>query len=410
MGVTDPQARQGIALANYAFAFEVGWFFRELPDPDYGVDAQAEEPDASGRPSGRLLGIQIKGGRTWFERPSADGRFWRVGVKKQNVAYWRNYALPVIFVICDLDRRSAYWAHITESNLRAAGTAFELQIPKANLLDASASQWLSALVARASTRTDEEQVRQRVALDGEWISMLAAGERLFVEAEEHLDQSSRPPSVHLVAEDGAVRRDWPVTLVPGRDLAEALREVFPWARLENDRAASVDPGSVSSPGPPSVGPFEKDDEVARWRLELHLNQVGKKFVQEGRPSDEELDEALSELELEVARAEERKTAEYFGDIIDVPVGRLMERVVYLPEDKALEMPIGADEVLWSDPDDRFPVAAVLLAHATRREPSQALAEAFLARFGHVFDDNGQGWTLPCRDIDDWLDDLGVARS
>jgi hypothetical protein len=54
------------AITNNVF----GWFFREQPIGDYGVDAHIEEM-VNGRPTGKLIALQIKTGKSYF-RPQGD--------------------------------------------------------------------------------------------------------------------------------------------------------------------------------------------------------------------------------------------------------------------------------------------------------------------------------------------------
>ena len=51
--------------ANYFT--EIGWFFREQPILDFGLDAFVEIGE-NGRPSGNFIALQVKGGKSNFLR------------------------------------------------------------------------------------------------------------------------------------------------------------------------------------------------------------------------------------------------------------------------------------------------------------------------------------------------------
>ncbi len=75
---------------------DLKWF---LPQPllDFGVDAQAEIVADDDLVAGRLLGLQIKGGDSWFSHPERD-EGWVFRENNDHLAYWLGYSLPVIGV------------------------------------------------------------------------------------------------------------------------------------------------------------------------------------------------------------------------------------------------------------------------------------------------------------------------
>ena len=58
-------------------------------------------------------------------------------------------------------------------------------------------------------------------------------------------------------------------------------------------------------------------------------------------------------------------------------------------------------------EGRLRAATAILGHALEREPTQALSEAFAARFKDCFDDEGQGWVITHKEIRDWLEELSI---
>ena len=65
-------ARAAVTHTRMAIEDGLGWLFREQPTEDYGIDANAEVVDYE-EVSGKLLAIQIKGGKSWFKEPGPGG-------------------------------------------------------------------------------------------------------------------------------------------------------------------------------------------------------------------------------------------------------------------------------------------------------------------------------------------------
>ena len=114
------------------------WYFRPQYNADVGIDAQIE-PWLAGRPSGRLLGVQIKSGPSQFSEPLADGGGWVYREDSQTHRdYWLNYRLPVILVLYNEIEHAAYWQHITSETAVITGKGFKVIVPSQQRVDDSA--------------------------------------------------------------------------------------------------------------------------------------------------------------------------------------------------------------------------------------------------------------------------------
>ena len=122
----------GVALA----IVELGWFFREQPISDFGIDAQIEAPDRHGHPSGRLIAVQIKAGRSWFREPSGEGVVYRG--HNEHLEYWRRHSLPVIIVLCDIEKKTCFWQAVTPEAVEATRSGWKLVVPLSQKLDRGA--------------------------------------------------------------------------------------------------------------------------------------------------------------------------------------------------------------------------------------------------------------------------------
>lgn len=97
--------RMGVATCEKVFS-EMGFIFREQPIRDYGIDAIVETK-SDGYPSGKMIGIQIKSGSSYFSEAKDDCIVFRG--KKKHYYYWKNYSLPVIIVLYNPKTESCIW-------------------------------------------------------------------------------------------------------------------------------------------------------------------------------------------------------------------------------------------------------------------------------------------------------------
>jgi len=177
-------------------------------------------------------------------------------------------------------------------------------VPRANVLDASARDPL-----REAAEGDPYVLRIReLQLARPWMERLQSGERLVVEIEEWVNKSSGRGSITLAIdrEDGNKPDEiaaWSVML-PFADYATVVPRLLAWADVslheetydeadyehyeaecvrydhEDDRYASEDYSEWRAAQPfPELRPYmNASGEVANWRLELTLSDLGRAFL------------------------------------------------------------------------------------------------------------------------------------
>jgi hypothetical protein len=69
-------ATAGVTRTKLVIEDELGWLFREQSTEDYGIDAYAEVLDGEDV-RGRLLALQIKSGKSWFDEQAPVGWWFR---------------------------------------------------------------------------------------------------------------------------------------------------------------------------------------------------------------------------------------------------------------------------------------------------------------------------------------------
>jgi uncharacterized protein DUF4365 len=151
--MTEFTNRRGVNLVE-SMALKLGWLFRPQDISDQGIDAHLEKALADVG-TGRLLAIQIKSGKRYFEEPTNAGWVFRFDPKKARL--WLGHALPVLVVLVNVDREVAYWQHISNRTVASTGKNFKVVVPRAQTMSAADEEWThlaSGLESHAVDRYD----------------------------------------------------------------------------------------------------------------------------------------------------------------------------------------------------------------------------------------------------------------
>ena len=132
---TDRTERMGVGIATTAFE-SLGFAFREQLESDYGIDAHAELIESE-QPTGRLLGIQLKSGSSYFSEAAPDGSGYIFRTDKEHVDYWLNHALPVLICLCDIDTGTIYWQVISSETAISTGRMHKFIVPLNQIINSS---------------------------------------------------------------------------------------------------------------------------------------------------------------------------------------------------------------------------------------------------------------------------------
>lgn len=301
-GDSDAVAREAVEAVRLALTRDLRWYPREPTAPDHGIDLYVECAD-HGKPNGQMLGIQVKGGPSFFRESSEDGVVFRGA--ERHLQYWRGHSLPVIVVLYDPDQQSAWWQAVTPETVRSTGRGWKLVVPWAQPLDATACAPLFEL-----TQADEYTLRlNSLRADLDWMQMLRNGGTVSIEVEEWANKTSGRGAITLIGHPpqghSELRRvrDVYLGLLP---YEEVLPRIFPWAELEIDEDVYSDyeqqqweleegiydseEGRMIVVGPSfedwrerrglaGLRPYVVEaDEIARWRLVLSLSELGRTFL------------------------------------------------------------------------------------------------------------------------------------
>lgn len=150
---TDQTGRAGVALCDFVITNDLGLVFREQETSDFGVDAQVEIK-REGLPTGRLVGLQIKSGPSWFAEAYEEG--WIFRPKPKHIPYWLNHSLPMFVLLVDLVEKIIYWQEISERTLQTGDRGgVHVRVPRSNVLATARDPWETAADEFAATAADD---------------------------------------------------------------------------------------------------------------------------------------------------------------------------------------------------------------------------------------------------------------
>lgn len=127
--------RAGVAYVD-RLCSEAKQAWRELTRSDVGIDGHIELVE-NGRPTGKLVGVQIKSGPSFIGR---SGQRFVFKASRDNFGYWARYCLPVLGVVYDTNMERAVWIDLKAASVakRIAKGPYSINIEgePANLLTA----------------------------------------------------------------------------------------------------------------------------------------------------------------------------------------------------------------------------------------------------------------------------------
>lgn len=293
----DPALQsEGVFAVALAFQRHLRWIARPLSQDDWGIDMQVETVEES-RPTGRLIGVQIKAGPSYFGRPVDEGWEFSDG---DHLDYWTRYSLPVIVVLYNPSTMACYWQAVSASTVTSTGKGWKLTVPRSQMVDTDSEEALRQLAQTGDPYVSRLAI---IRADLDLIHAAAEGQRVLVEVEEWVNKLSGRGSVRIIVDGPAgpqVMRSLDF-IAPGWSYAELLPSLFPWADLSLDdetydqadqeswdaRTGVWDPeegrmifhsmafDDFAVDIPTGLRPYTDNGEVAFWRLEARVGKIGQ---------------------------------------------------------------------------------------------------------------------------------------
>lgn len=220
---TEETSRAGVVAVEAAF-IAMRWAFREQPISDFGIDAQVEKLGSDGLGTGRLIGLQIKSGKSWFRRSGDDYVYYGEARHRE---YWTTHSLPVFILLHHPESGLTLFQKV-EPHLSRDGKdgAWSIIIPSSNILNAANERYFLEGIA-----TDEVSLRRhRLALDLSLVEQFEEQEDVYLRIEEWHNKTLNFRGIEVVFNedpeaDADLEWDW---MYPARGIPALMAEVLPW--------------------------------------------------------------------------------------------------------------------------------------------------------------------------------------
>lgn len=240
------EERIGIYSVAKIFSEQLKWIFREQPINDFGIDGFVELTRLSLNlkdliPIGKLFGVQIKSGKSFFKE--AKDEYFIFRGSKKHLGYWLNHSIPVVLIIYDKNSNLAYWQQVNSSTTILTPKSFKVKIPKKNLLNFDSRENLAGI---AYFKNRYEYKLWQLTTSRDEIELLI-NKHLYLYIEISLsnnlneyyisllltdqDCSNYPQLLYYYNEDNSNRFEYSFHLSIERSLEEAIKDTLPWTDL-----------------------------------------------------------------------------------------------------------------------------------------------------------------------------------
>ena len=138
MRASKESSTGGVGVTEVAGLFQrIRWGPVENPDRhDLGTDLLVAVRDPRRFDRGALIGVQVKGGPSWFAEHVSDDNDeitgWWHRNDSEHFDYWIKHQLPHLVVLYDIDGRVGYWVHVTSNRCESTGKGCKIFVPKTN--------------------------------------------------------------------------------------------------------------------------------------------------------------------------------------------------------------------------------------------------------------------------------------
>lgn len=248
--------RLGVNAVERIFMKELGWIFREQTVADWGIDAQVEVANES-RPTGRLLALQIKSGKSFFQEKTGNIVFHG---KRRHLEYWISHSLPVVIVIHNPETNETLWQRVNFEDVQYRDYEnWSLEIPRENILGAGARDQLERGVSDISA-----QRRIRLTLDAPLIREVASKNDVYLQIEQWPNKSLSFRGARIFYDDlEKAEPDHEFGIfIAVHDIRIYMGMIWPWLSCEYVNE-------------PDLSGFE---EVTTHDFNVVLNDIGKAFL------------------------------------------------------------------------------------------------------------------------------------
>lgn len=215
---------------------ELGMIFREQPTDDYGIDGQIETIENE-YASGKLIAVQIKSGKSYFEESNGSSFVFRG--EKKHYDYWTNHSLPVIIVLYNPSDDKCYWQVVNEETASLTEKRWKIEIPKKNVLSDKNPETKAELTKLSENQTEYERKFNSFLLAKPWMNKILEGNKIILCVEEWINKSSGRGNFKLkiVNDDGNESQIFNRSFLGfgTKPYVQVFQDLFPWADFFIDK-------------------------------------------------------------------------------------------------------------------------------------------------------------------------------
>ncbi|HYD91732.1 MAG TPA: DUF4365 domain-containing protein, partial [Flavobacterium sp.] len=202
---------------------DLDWIPRGITQSDVGIDMEVEVCEG-GNPTGQLIAVQIKSGKSFFE---GNDPFYLTYIGKLvHLDYWLKHCLPVIIILYNPDTKITLWNIVSEDTVKVTGKTWKIKIPRGNHLDKGALEQIKTL----NKLPLYFQRLQRLAMQKTLMKKIKKGKRIIVEMEVYANKMSGRAtlSIRKLDEDNNEKLLSSGTFIHLHGIQE-LQQMYPWA-------------------------------------------------------------------------------------------------------------------------------------------------------------------------------------
>lgn len=246
--------RAGINAAEKFFN-DAGWFFREQPVMDWGIDAHVEVGE-DGKPTGRLIGLQIKSGSSFFKKKGDDYIFYG---RSRHLEYWSNHSLPCFLILYNPDDSMLLWCRLERRLVEVTDKGWSIIIPRGQILTKDSLKY----IAQGISNDPESKRRARLTVDYALIKAVAEEDEVYLTIPLWINKSLNFRGAAFTFGDlNKKEADIDVPYwAPFADIPQIMDDLMPW--LDYEYAESVE---------------EHAGEVEDHKLLVNVNELGQAFL------------------------------------------------------------------------------------------------------------------------------------
>ncbi len=160
---TEAKGTGGQSEVKAKFEY-LGWAAIPNPEHDNGTDLVVSPRDERRYELGMYVGVQVKTGPSYFERPKKEddggvSGWWYIDAEGKELGDWARFPAPQIIVLHNPATSISYWEHITSPAIRSTGKGAKILVPATKTIDAEHQAELLAVAA---------SFRSGPSLEGSW--------------------------------------------------------------------------------------------------------------------------------------------------------------------------------------------------------------------------------------------------